>query len=73
MLHDVFIRDDLAFVSDIADPGGLVILDLTDPDTPVTISSVAAPEGTHSTWNEQDYVCFNQQFLGWENFCTLSI
>ena len=48
MLHDVFIRDDLAFVSDIADPGGLVILDLTDLDNPVTISSVAVPEGTHS-------------------------
>ena len=65
MLHDVFIRDDLAFVSDIADPGGLVILDLTDLDNPVTISSVAVPEGTHSAWYEKNHVYFNQEFGGW--------
>ena len=56
VVHDVFIRDDLAFVSDIADPGGLVILDLTDLDNPVTISSVAVPEGTHSAWYEKNHV-----------------
>ena len=66
VVHDVFVRDDLAFISDFGNPGGLVILSLADPDNPVTISSVAAPEGTHSAWYERDHVYFSQEFGGWQ-------
>ena len=67
-IHDIFIRDDMAFLSvsnDKATSGGLVILDLADPDHPVTLSSVPIAEGLHSAWMEKGYVYCNQEFGGW--------
>ena len=67
MVHDVFIQDDLAFISDIAsDSGGLVILDLQDPDNPLTLSSLPFAEGLHSAWAVGNYVYCNQEFGGWQ-------
>ena len=66
--HDVFIRDDMAFLSvnyHRADSGGLVILDLADPDHPVTLSSVPIAEGLHSAWMEKGFVYCNQEYGGW--------
>ena len=73
MLHDVFIRDDLAFVSDIADPGGLVILDLTDPDIP----SQSPPwrrrrERTVLGMSRITCTSTSNSWVG-KHFCTLSI
>jgi hypothetical protein len=67
VIHDVFIRDDLAFVSDFASGrGGLAILDLADPDNPVLLSALHTAEGAHSAWMEDGYVYFNQEYGGWE-------
>ena len=63
IVHDVFIRDHMAFVSDWS--SGLVILDLTDADRPFILSSVPFEEGMHSAWMEQGYVYCNQEFGGW--------
>ena len=59
-IHDVFIRDGLAFLSDYR--SGLVILDLSDPDHPATLSSFPIKEGVHSAWMENGYVYCNQEF-----------
>ena len=67
-IHDVFIRDDMAFLSvsnDFGNIGGLVILDLADPDNPVTLSSVPIAEGLHSAWMENGFVYCNQEYGGW--------
>ena len=64
LIHDVFVDGDLAYVSDFF--GGLVILDLTDPDRPVTLSSLPFEEGIHSAWASDGYVYCNQEFGGWE-------
>ncbi len=67
-IHDVFIRDDMAFLSvsnHLTSSGGLVILDLTDPDNPVTLSSVPIVEGLHSAWMENGFVYCNQEYGGW--------
>lgn len=61
-IHDVFIRDDMAFFSvsnHLTSAGGLVILDLADPDSPVTLSSVPIAEGLHSAWMENGFVYCN--------------
>ena len=63
-IHDVFIRDNLAFVSDTGAQGGLAILDLADLDEPMTLSSVAIPESLHSAWYENGYVYCNQELGG---------
>ena len=68
-IHDVFIRDDMAFLSvqdHEASSGGLVILDLADPDYPVTLSSVPVAKGLHSAWMENGFVYCNQEFGGWD-------
>ena len=67
-IHDVFIRDDMAFLSvsnHLTSAGGLVILDLADPDSPVTLSSVPIAEGLHSAWMENGFVYCNQEYGGW--------
>ena len=64
LIHDVFIRDNLAFLSDDGPQGGLVILDLTDPDAPNTLSSLPIPESLHSAWYENGYVYCNQELGG---------
>ena len=64
LVHDVFIRDNLAVISDY--DSGLVLLDLTDPDAPALLGEVPFPEGIHSAWAEGDYVYCNQEFGGWE-------
>ncbi len=67
IIHDVFIRDGMAFLSDIVSGiGGLVTLDLTDPDHPLTLSSLSIPEGVHNAWKEGNYVYCNQEFGGWQ-------
>ena len=65
LVHDVFIRDNLAVVSDYF--SGLILLDLTDPDEPSLLAELPFPEeGIHSAWAEGDYVYCNQEFGGWE-------
>ena len=64
VVHDVFIRDRLAVVSDMF--SGLVLLDLTDPDAPTTLAALPFAEGMHSAWAEGDYVYCSQEFGGWE-------
>ena len=63
-VHDIFIRDGVAVVSDYE--SGLVLLDLTDPDAPALLAALSFPEGIHSAWAEGDYVYCNQEFGGWE-------
>ena len=63
-IHDVFIRDRLAVVSDLS--SGLVLLDLTDPDAPTLLAALPFAEGIHSAWAEGDYVYCNQEFGGWK-------
>jgi hypothetical protein len=68
LIHDVFIRDDMAFLSasnHLASTGGLVILDLADPDNPITLSSLPIAEGLHSAWMENGFVYCNQEYGGW--------
>ena len=64
VVHDIFIHGELAIISDIR--SGLVILDLSDPDTPVTLSSLPFIEGVHSAWAMGDYIYCNQEFGGWQ-------
>ena len=67
IIHDIFIENGLAYISDISPgTGGLVLLDLKDPDNPQTLSSLAMPAGTHSTWAAGDFAYINQEFGGWE-------
>ncbi len=61
-IHDVFVDDGIAYVSDLF--SGLVLLDLADPDNPVTLSSVHFTEGIHSAWAHNGYVYCNQEFGG---------
>ena len=63
-VHDIFIRDGVAVLSDYE--SGLVLLDLTDPDEPALLAEVPFPEGIHSAWAEGGYVYCNQEFGGWE-------
>ncbi len=63
-IHDVFIRDRLAVVSDFS--SGLVLLDLADPDAPAMLAALPFAEGIHSAWAAGDYVYCNQEFGGWE-------
>ncbi len=63
VVHDVFIRDRLAVVSDMF--SGLVLLDLTDPDAPTMLAALPFAEGMHSAWAAGDYVYCNQEFGGW--------
>lgn len=63
-IHDVFVRDRLAVVSDLS--SGLVLLDITDPDAPIMLAALPFAEGIHSAWAEGDYVYCNQEFGGWE-------
>ncbi len=63
-IHDVFIRDRLAVVSDFS--SGLVLLDITDPDAPAMLAALPFAEGIHSAWAAGDYVYCNQEFGGWE-------
>ncbi len=64
LVHDIFIRDDVAVVSDY--DSGLILLDVTAPDTPALLAELPFPEGIHSAWAEGDYVYCNQEFGGWE-------
>ncbi len=64
LVHDIFIRDGVAVISDY--DSGLVLLDLTDPDAPALLAALPFPEGIHSAWAEGDYVYCNQEFGGWE-------
>ncbi len=67
IVHDVFIDKDVAYISDISPgTGGLVLLDLKDPDNPQTLASLSMPAGTHSAWAAGDFVYINQEFGGWE-------
>ena len=64
LIHDVFVDGNRAYVSDFF--SGLVILDLSDPDKPVTLSSLPLEGGIHSAWAHDGYVYCNQEFGGWE-------
>ena len=64
LIHDIFIRDGIAVVSDYF--FGLILLDLTDPDAPALLAALPFPEGIHSAWAEGDYVYCNQEFGGWD-------
>ena len=67
IIHDVFIADGMAFLSDItAGQGGLVILDLANLDRPKTVGALAVAEGVHSAWKAGRYVYCNQEFGGGE-------
>lgn len=67
IIHDVFIRDGKAILSDlIRGIGGLVVLDLADPDHPLTLSSLSIPEGLHNAWQEGNYIYCNQELGGWQ-------
>ena len=64
LIHDVFVDEGRAYLSDPF--SGLVILDLSDPDNPVTLSSLSFDEGIHSAWASNGYVYCNQEFGSWE-------
>ena len=64
LIHDIFIRDDVAVVSDY--DSGLILLDVTEPDAPALLAALPFPEGIHSAWAEGDHVYCNQEFGGWE-------
>jgi hypothetical protein len=68
-LHDVFVKDGLAYLSYWDD--GLVILDVGNgvkggaPDNPVFVSRIAYPEGhTHTAWRWKDYVFTTDEIFG---------
>lgn len=66
IIHDVFIRDGMAFLSDLPrGTGGLVVLDLSDPDHPQTLASVEIAEGLHNCFKDGPYVYCNQELGGW--------
>ena len=64
LVHDIFIRDDVAVVSDY--DSGLILLDVAEPDAPALLAALPFPEGIHSAWAEGDYVYCNQEYGGWE-------
>ena len=64
VVHDIFIHGQLAIISDIV--SGLIILDISNPDAPATLSSLPFGEGIHSAWAAGNYVYCNQEFGGWE-------
>jgi hypothetical protein len=68
-LHDVFVKDGLAYLSYWDD--GLVILDVGNgvkggsPENPVFVSRIAYPEGhTHTAWRWKDYVFTGDEIFG---------
>lgn len=63
IIHDIFVLDDIAYLSDIvSDMGGLVIADVSDPDVVSTLSTISVPEGTHSAAAADGYVYYNAEF-----------
>lgn len=67
IIHDIFIRGPLAFLSDIPrGTGGLVILDLADPDRPRTLATLPIEEGLHNCFPSGDLVYCNQELGGWQ-------
>ncbi len=67
IIHDVFIGGGLAFLSDLPrGTGGLVILDLADPDRPRTLSSLPIEEGLHNCFRSGRFVYCNQELGGWQ-------
>ncbi len=66
IIHDIHIKDGLAYLSDfVRGAGGLVILDLSDPDQPTTLSSLSIAEGLHNCFPSGQYVYCNQELGGW--------
>jgi hypothetical protein len=68
-LHDVFVKDGLAYLSYWDD--GLVILDVGNgvkngtPESPVFVSRIAYAEGhTHTAWRWKDYVFTGDEIFG---------
>ena len=63
IIHDIFILDDIAYISDIVEEfGGLVIADVSDPDHIETRSNVFAPEGIHRAAAGGDFAYYNAEF-----------
>ena len=66
IISDVFIGDGMAILSDdFPFLGGLILLDLADPDRPVMLSSFSIREGVHNAVRYGDYVYANQELGGW--------
>ncbi|MBT7457837.1 MAG: T9SS type A sorting domain-containing protein [Gemmatimonadetes bacterium] len=66
IIHDIHIKDGLAFLSDfVRGSGGLVILDLADPDQPQTLSALSIAEGLHNCFPYGQYAYCNQELGGW--------
>jgi hypothetical protein len=66
IIHDIYIEDDIAYLCDIAPgQGGLIVLDLSNPDKPQSLATLSIPEGLHSAWKVGDYLYCNQEFGGW--------
>ena len=61
-IHDIFVDDGVAYLSDFF--SGLVLLDLTDRDNPVTLASLYIQDGIHSAWAHNGFVYCNQEFGG---------
>lgn len=67
IIHDVVVDGSLAFLSDQPrGTGGLVILDLADPDNPRTLSSLSIDEGLHNCARHGDVLYCNQELGGWQ-------
>lgn len=67
VIHDLYIDGTTAYLCDIiAGQGGLVIVDLSDPDRPQPLGALPVPEGLHSAWKVGDYLYCNQEFGGRE-------
>ena len=67
IIHDVFVSGGLAFLSDLRrGSGGLVILDLADPDHPRTLSWLPIEEGLHNCFRSGNVAYCNQELGGWQ-------
>jgi hypothetical protein len=65
IIHDIHIKDGMAFLSDfVRGSGGLIVLDLSDPDQPQTLSSLSIAEGRYNCFPYGQYAYCNQE-LGW--------
>ena len=54
-IHDIFVRDGIAYAAQVYQPGFLGILDVSDPASPSILSEVGYPDAmTHNAWLTDD-------------------
>lgn len=64
-VHDVFVRDDIGYLSTIR-AGGITVVDLSDKSNPIEIARIPAGSATHNAWLTEDgsYLLTTHEVLG---------